>query len=117
MKLGSIRMAFVIMLSVGAFLSGPAFAAPTPPASLVRAAYSLARVVIHVPGMTCRNHSCATAVYMALIRLPGVMGVGVDESTQDVTVQYISAKTQPSAFLTAISNAGFPGRIIRHGKA
>ncbi len=98
--------------SVAAF--GPAMAAVFFPGSARTVAMRLSEAVIHIPGMTCSNHSCATTVYMALIRLRGVMGVGVDESTQDVTVKYIPSRTSPAVFLKAVKDAGFPGTLV-HG--
>ncbi len=92
---------------------GPAVAAISPHGSARPVAMRFAQTVIHIPGMTCRNHSCATAVYMSLIRLQGVMGVGVDESTQDVTVKYLPARTRPAVFLKAVKDAGFPGTLVR----
>ena len=105
----------VIALPIGALVA-PAFALDAPRPSFEQvAAARFSQAVIHIPGMTCSNHSCATTVYMSLIRLPGVMGVGVDESTQNVTVKYIPARTNPSVFLKAVKNAGFPGKLIRNG--
>ncbi|RCN56450.1 heavy-metal-associated domain-containing protein [Acidiferrobacter thiooxydans] len=101
----------VTLTSVAAL--GPAMAAISPHGSAHAVAVRFAQVVIHIPGMTCSNHSCATAVYMSLIRLPGVMGVGVDESTQNVTVKYIPTRTRPAVFLKAVKNAGFPGTVVR----
>ena len=77
-------------------------------------ALALSEATLHIPGMTCSNRSCATTVYMALIRLPGVMGVGVDESTQTVVVKYIASRTKPSVFLAAVKNAGFPGILVKN---
>ncbi len=106
------RPAFAIPLALlaGIALARPAFAvnAQAP----VQAAPHLSKAVMRIPGMTCSNRSCATTVYMALIRLPGVMGVGVDEATQTVTVTYIPARTRPAAFLKAVKAAGFPGRLL-----
>ncbi len=91
----------------------PALAARGATETLRVAALQFSQAVIHIPGMTCSNHSCATTVYMALIRLPGVMGVGVDESTQNVTVKYIPGRTSPAVFLKAVKDAGFPGTLVR----
>lgn len=91
----------------------PAMAARGGAASLQAVAMRFSQAVIHIPGMTCSNRSCATTVYMSLIRLPGVMGVGVDESTQNVTVKYIVGRTGPTVFLKAVKNAGFPGTLVR----
>ena len=101
---------FAICVSLTTLVAFPAFAAPY--GSLQRVAMHLSRSVIHIPGMTCSNHSCATTVYLSLIRLPGVMGVGVDESNQDVTVKYIPSRTNPAVFLKAVKNAGFPGTLV-----
>ena len=91
----------------------PAVAAKGVAGSPRAVAMRLAQAVIHIPGMTCSNHSCATTVYMSLIRLAGVMGVGVDESTQNVTVKYIVGRTNPAVFMKAVKNAGFPGTLVR----
>lgn len=104
--------AFVPLMTAAAL---PAFAHRLPEPRFQRVALRLAQSVIHIPGMTCSNHSCATTVYLSLIRLPGVMGVGVDESNQDVTVKYIPQKTNPAAFLKAVKNAGFPGTVVGKG--
>ncbi|MHB8253298.1 MAG: heavy-metal-associated domain-containing protein [Acidiferrobacter sp.] len=105
-------MLWAAILPVGLLMTPPAFAARVLQPSLQRVAMRFSQTTIHIPGMTCSNHSCATTVYMSLIRLPGVMGVGVDESTQNVTVKYISRKTNPSVFLKAVKNAGFPGTLV-----
>lgn len=105
------RLVTITVLPFLVAITTPALAAPVmgrPEATAMK--LSVAR--IHVPGMTCTNHSCATAVYMALVRLPGVMGVGVNESSQDVAIKYFPAKTGPAAFLRAIRNAGYPGVLI-----
>ena len=110
----SVMRSFVLiatLASIAAF--GPVVAALSPHGSARPVAMRFAQTVIHIPGMTCSNHSCATAVYMALIRLPGVMGVGVDESTQNVTVKYIPTRTRPAAFLKAVKDSGFPGTLVR----
>ena len=108
------RPAVVAAALVSVVAGAPALAAMVVPhGSLQTVAARFAQAVIHIPGMTCSNHSCATAVYMSLIRLPGVMGVGVDESTQNVTVKYIPGRTGPAVFLKAVRNAGFPGTIVR----
>ncbi|WP_168185547.1 heavy-metal-associated domain-containing protein [Acidiferrobacter sp. SPIII_3] len=110
----SITRLFILMATLSPVASlSPAVAAISPRGSAHAVAMRFAQAVIHIPGMTCSNHSCATAVYMSLIRLPGVMGVGVDESTQNVTVKYIPARTRPAVFLKAVKNAGFPGTLVR----
>lgn len=108
------RIMAIAVLPLLVTVTTPALAAPIR-GRLEATALKLSEVHIHVPGMTCTNHSCATAVYMALVRLPGVMGVGVNESNQDVAVKYIPAKTHPAIFLRAIRNAGYPGTLIPHG--
>ncbi|WP_298135394.1 heavy-metal-associated domain-containing protein [Acidiferrobacter sp.] len=102
---------------VSAAVLGPAMAAVTTQGSVQTVAMRFAQAVIHIPGMTCSNHSCATTVYMSLIRLKGVMGVGVDESTQNVTVKYIIGRTNPAVFLKAVKDAGFPGTLVRGKRA
>jgi len=81
-------------------------------AATVSTTQQLAHARIHIPGMTCTNHSCATTVYLSLIQLPGVMGVNIDEAVQEVTVKYIPSKTAPGAFLKAVRNAGYPGTLV-----
>lgn len=110
MKNGT-RFMTIAVLPLLVAVTTPAVAAPVA-GRLETAALKLSEIHIHVPGMTCTNHSCATAVYMALVRLPGVMGVGVNESNQDVAVKYIPTKTRPAIFLRAIRNAGYPGILI-----
>ncbi len=109
----AIRFMTIVVLPFLVAVTTPALAAPVM-GRLAATALELSEVHIHVPGMTCTNHSCATAVYMSLVRLPGVMGVGVNESNQDVAVKYIPAKTSPAVFLRAIRNAGYPGVLIPH---
>ncbi|HUW98247.1 MAG TPA: cation transporter [Acidiferrobacter sp.] len=106
---------FAVVLPLGAIVTLPAFAVPLSEPSLQRVAVRFSQSVIHIPGMTCSNQSCAVTVYISLIRLPGVMGVGVDESNQDVTVKYVPGRTSPSAFLKAVKNAGFPGTLVTKG--
>ena len=108
---GSIRMMTIMVVPLLVAITSPALATPVT-AHMELIALKLSEVHIHVPGMTCSNHSCAAAVYMYLIRLPGVMGVGVNESNQDVAIKYIAAKTGPVAFLRAIRDAGYPGFIV-----
>jgi len=103
---------FAAVLPLGAIVTLPAFAVRLPQPSLQRVVLRFSESVIHIPGMICSNHSCAVTVYMSLIRLPGVMGVGVDESNQDVTVKYIPGRTSPTVFLKAVKNAGFPGTVV-----
>lgn len=105
------RILTTIALPLLVTITTPALATPVT-GRLGATALKLSEAHIHVPGMTCSNHSCATAVYMSLIRLPGVMGVGVNESKQDVSVKYIPAKTSPAVFLRAIRNAGYPGVLV-----
>ncbi len=105
------RLMTIMAVPLLVTIISPALATPVK-AHVEATALRLSEVHIHVPGMTCSNHSCATAVYMSLIRLPGVMGVGVNESDQDVAIKYIAAKTGPAAFLRAIRDAGYPGFIV-----
>lgn len=107
----AIRIMATLILPLLVAITTPAQATPIT-GHLGTTALTLSDVAIHIPGMTCSNHSCATTVYMSLIRLPGVMGVGVNESDQDVTVKYIPAKTSPVAFLRAIRDAGYPGVLV-----
>ncbi len=110
-----LRITVFLALSFLMMVGVPALAAPAPkPQEL--AAMHLAKARIHIPSMTCSNRSCATTVYLSLIRLPGVMGVGVDESNQDVTVKYIPSKTRPAVFLRAVKNAGYPGVLVTKQK-
>ncbi|MHB1566902.1 MAG: heavy-metal-associated domain-containing protein [Acidiferrobacter sp.] len=104
-----IRHAVVLTVSgLGLAVIPPAAyaAAPMPVAMTL----SIAR--LKIPGMTCTNKSCATTIYLALNRLPGVMGVGVNEANQTVSVRYIARKIQPAAFLKAVRDAGYPGTLI-----
>ena len=107
------RPVVLAMVLISAAVVATAMAARDIAGSTQSVAVRFSQAVIHIPGMTCSNHSCATAVYMSLIRLPGVMGVGVDESTQNVTVKYIVGRTGPAVFLRAVKNAGFPGTLVR----
>ncbi len=104
-------LAFAAVLASLA-MAVPAVAAAGAPGSLRAMALRFSQAVLHIPGMTCSNHSCATTVYMSLVRLPGVTGVGVDEATQEVTVKYIPGRTGPAVFLKAVKNAGFPGTLV-----
>lgn len=91
-----------------AFVAPAAYATPL----LTNATQHLSLARIHIPGMTCANKSCSTTVYIALIRLPGVMGVGVNEATQVVSVRYNARTIKPKAFLKAVRNAGYPGTLM-----
>lgn len=107
----SIRTTLAPLVLPLALLGGVTFATTSAAAAIVRTA-STAQARIHIPSMTCSNHSCATTVYLALIHLPGVTGVHIDEGTQDVTVRYLPGRNQPARFLQAVRNAGYPGTLV-----
>ncbi|MHB8415005.1 MAG: heavy-metal-associated domain-containing protein [Acidiferrobacteraceae bacterium] len=111
----ALRPTVFLALSFLTMTGAAALAAPAPMPH-ERTTMSLAKARIHIPSMTCSNRSCATTVYLSLIRLPGVMGVGVDESNQNVTVKYIPSKTRPAVFLRAVRNAGYPGVLVTRKK-
>lgn len=93
-------------------LLGTAPVIASPANATTTQAQQFAQARIHIPSMTCSNHSCATTVYLSLIRLPGVMGVNIDEATQNVTVKYLPTKARPETFLHAVKNAGYPGTLV-----
>lgn len=111
---GATRLMTIMAVPLLVTITNPALATAVG-AHVELTALKLSEVHIHIPGMTCSNHSCATAVYMSLIRLPGVMGVGVNESDRDVAIKYLAAKTGPVAFLRTIRDAGYPGVLVTKG--
>lgn len=98
-------------------IAGPVLAYEMAAPNSVAAARATAQAVVHIPTMTCSNKSCETAVYLSLMRTPGVRSVRVVEAAQNVVVQYDPAKTNPSKLLGAVRNAGYPGTLVAPRKS
>ncbi len=62
-------------------------------------------VTIKVDGMTCGG--CVASVKRVVQAVAGVESVDVSLEKGEAVVSYDGAKTQPTAFKTAIDSAGF----------
>jgi len=70
-------------------------------------------VTIGVEHMTCA--ACPITVRKALSHVAGVAASTVDIKTHTATVTFDPARTTPEALATAVSNAGFPAKVLRNG--
>lgn len=68
-------------------------------------------VVLDVQNMTCSM--CSVTIRKALEKVPGVMGVIVDDDHKTATVKYDGEKANPSALTKATTDAGFPSTVHR----
>ena len=68
-------------------------------------------VVLDVQNMTCSM--CSITIHRALEKVPGVIEATVDYDHKTATVKYDADKTNLSALVKAITNAGFPS--TQHG--
>jgi copper chaperone CopZ len=79
------------------------FAGPPPLAAIPTA--NLRRVIIPVAGLTCVT--CEIPVRGALKRIDGVRFAYVSAATQNATVDYDPAKTNPEKLVAAINSTGY----------
>lgn len=68
------------------------------------------KVILHVPGMNCSL--CPPTVKKALQRVPGFIDADVSLDTKRAVVRYDSEKTSPERLATAVSNAGYPAKVV-----
>jgi len=81
------------------FLSAPVFAGEPKVAML------------EVSGMTCSL--CPLTVRKALERVPGVLDAKADFATRRAEAKYDPDKVSPEALAKAVSNAGFPSKVVQ----
>lgn len=86
-------------------------------ASLLLTASALAAepstVTLGVEHMTCA--ACPITVSRALSHVAGVTKSTVDMTAHTATVTFDPAQTTAEALATAVSQAGFPARMLRNG--
>ena len=70
-------------------------------------------VTIGVEHMTCA--ACPITVRKALSHVAGVSASTVDMKAHTATVTYDPARTTREALATAVSNAGFPAKVLHDG--
>ena len=68
-------------------------------------------VTLAVEQMTCS--ACPITVRKALSHVPGVSAATVDIEAHTATVTFDPAQTTPDALATAVSQAGFPAKVLR----
>lgn len=86
------RSLFVLLLSTGSALAEPQ------------------KVVLDVPGMNCSL--CPATVKKALQRVPGFIDADVSLDTKRAVVRYESEKTSPERLASAVTNAGYPAKVL-----
>jgi periplasmic mercuric ion binding protein len=70
-------------------------------------------VTLGVEHMTCA--ACPITVRKALSHVAGVSAATVDMKAHTATITFDPTRTTPEALATAVSNAGFPARVLRNG--
>jgi len=70
-------------------------------------------VTLAVDHMTCA--ACPITVHKALSHVSGVMRSTVDKTSHTATVTFDPAQTTPEALVTAVTNAGYPAKVIKNG--
>lgn len=66
-------------------------------------------VTLDIPGMTCGV--CPITVHKALMAVPGVKDVRVDEAKKDAVVTFDDSKTSVQALIRATTDAGYPSTV------
>lgn len=88
------------------------------PALLLLAGPALAveprTVTLGVEHMTCA--ACPITVRKALSHVPGVTQSSVDMTAHTAAVTFDPARTTPEALATAVSQAGFPAKVLLNGR-
>ena len=70
-------------------------------------------ITLGVEHMTCA--ACPITVRKALSHVAGVTQSTVDMEAHTATVTFDPGKTTPEALATAVSEAGFPAKVLRNG--
>jgi mercuric ion binding protein len=70
-------------------------------------------VTLGVEHMTCA--ACPITVRKALSHVAGVAQSTVDMKAHTATVTFDPGRTTPAALATAVSQAGFPAKVLRNG--
>ncbi len=70
-------------------------------------------ITLGVEHMTCA--ACPITVRKALSHVVGVTQSTVDMKSHTATVTFDPGKTTPEALATAVSEAGFPAKVLRNG--
>jgi mercuric ion binding protein len=65
---------------------------------------------LEVSGMVCPL--CPITVRKALERVPGVLEAKADLATKSAEAKYDPDKVSPEALAKAVSNAGFPAKVV-----
>jgi mercuric ion binding protein len=63
--------------------------------------------------MTCA--ACPITVRKALSHVAGVSASTVDTKAHTATITFDPTRTTPEALAMAVTNAGFPARVLRNG--
>ena len=70
-------------------------------------------VTLSVENMTCA--ACPITVHKALSHVTGVAQATVDLETHTATVTFDPAQTSAEALATAVTNAGYPAKVLTNG--
>ena len=70
-------------------------------------------ITLRVEHMTCA--ACPVTVRKALSHVAGVTQSTVDMKAHTATVTFDPGKTTPEALAMAVSEAGFPAKVLRNG--
>ena len=68
------------------------------------------KMVLDIPGMNCSL--CPPTVKKALQRVPGFIDADMNLDTKRAVVRYESEKTSPERLAAAVTNAGYPAKVI-----
>ena len=71
-------------------------------------------VTLSVEHMTCA--ACPITVRKALSHVAGVSESTVDMPAHTTTVTFDPGQTNPEALARAVTNAGFPAKVLRDGR-
>jgi periplasmic mercuric ion binding protein len=71
-------------------------------------------VTLGVEHMTCA--ACPITVRKALSHVAGVSASTVDMKAHTATVTFDPTRTSPEALATAVSQAGFPAKVLPNGR-
>jgi len=71
-------------------------------------------VTLGVEHMTCA--ACPITVRKALSHVTGVSASTVDMKAHTATVTFDPTRTSPEALATAVSQAGFPAKVLHNGR-
>lgn len=68
------------------------------------------QVSLQIDDLTCA--SCVGRAERALLAIPGVLTAGVNLATQSAQVSYLTGSTKPARLAKAVTDAGYPARIL-----